>query len=226
MGQQRTRFAFMWLLLGGLLCGGGCQLAGIVAAAAEPPDILPRYDGLMGQKVGVMVWVDRAIATDYRNLQLDTAVNVQRQLEEKAKDKDVLELKETTFPERAEWIHLYQKNNPRVADTPILEVAPKLANKTGLTRLIYLEVYDFGTRSPTAAAELFRGVIAARLKVLAIKDGKAEVVFELNDVKVVFPPKAGPDGVPNLDDQKVYMGTLGLFRRQVANLFITHKEEE
>ena len=222
--RPSLRTFLMALLLGGLLATGGCLIARAAAVMAGPPDILPAYTGLKGEGVGVMVWVDRAIATDYQNLQRDAASVVQKQLEEKAKiSKD---LEKTTFPVKPERILWYQQNYPRVAELPITEVAPKLANRTGMTRLIYLEIIDFGTRSPTSGSDLFRGSITARLKVVGIKDGKAEVVYELPEIKALFPPRCPPDGVPNLSDGVVYNGTLAMFNREVVNLFITHEGEK
>lgn len=223
MIRHLKRIGTLALLLGAALCCGSCALVKAAAIAGGPPDILPAYTGLKGQPVGVMVWVDRAIAMDFQNLQRDAATVVHKQLEAKAQSEK--DLKGSTFPVKPERILWYQQNYPRTADMAITEVAPKLCNQTGLTRLVYLEIVDFGTRSPTAGSDLFRGSISARVRVLAVKDGKAEVAFELPEVKGLFPPRCPPDGVPNLNDGVVYTGTLAMFQREVANLFITHEAE-
>ena len=61
-------FSFCLLLL--LL--PGCAILGVAASAMPPPTIQPRYTGLAGQKVGVMVWTDPGIRIDWPTLQIGT----------------------------------------------------------------------------------------------------------------------------------------------------------
>jgi hypothetical protein len=67
-----------------------------------------------------------------------------------------------------------------------------------VTRLIYIEVEDFSTQS-RMATNLVRGEMTATLRVVEIKDGKAKVAFEENNVHAVFPKKSPEEGVVNME---------------------------
>src|SRR5437588_307573 len=80
---------------------------------------------------------------------------------------------------------------PSVEMKNVTEVAPRL----GVTRLIYVEVEDFGTRAP-ASIELFRGSMTATLKVVEVSGDNAKVGYEENGIKAVYPPHVPEDGTP------------------------------
>ena len=130
------------------LLNAGCDLLAATAGKILPGDtVQPKYLGLAGQSVGVMVWTDRGVQLDYPTLSLDLANSVQHKLLE-AKDED--ELKKSTFPLQPASIVRYQEDHPDLDVKDITEVAPRL----GVSRLIYVEVEDFGMRRP-AAVDLF-----------------------------------------------------------------------
>ena len=135
------------------------------------------------------------------------------------------ELKETKFPVPAVSILRYQAEYPQIQSRPITEVAPHLANRTGLTRLIYVEVSDFSTR-PAPGVALFRGSMTGSIKVLTIKDGKAVAAYEESDVRASFPKKSPEEGSPNLDDNRAHVGTVNEFTNEIVKRFITHEDEE
>jgi hypothetical protein len=201
-------------------CCVSCAFIGIASRAI--PQIEPaKYKGLVDQKVGVMVWVDRGVRIDFPTLRLDIANGVQRKLTE-AKDRKHKDLGDATFPIRADSLVRYQQDHPEMEAYPITDVAPKLG---GLTRLIFIEVEDFRTRSE-ASLDLFRGSITATVKVIEIyPDGTAKIAFEENNVKNVFPEKSHPEGTPNATDYKIYSGLLDAFTTQVALMFISHEVE-
>src|SRR5687767_6456422 len=88
------------LLAFGLLCATttGCQALGVVASAIPPPTVMPRYNGLANQSVGVMVWADRGVRADWEDLRLQVATGVQAKMLKLQKDKKLEQLKGTTFP--------------------------------------------------------------------------------------------------------------------------------
>jgi hypothetical protein len=207
-----------WLVCSVLLTlAGGCAIFGL-AARAIPQIEHAKYKGLQGQTVGVMVWADRAVRIDYPTLRVDIGNGVQSKLAAASKAKD---LEGTTYPVRPDSIVRYQKDHPESEALPVAEIAPRL----GVSRLIYVEVEEFQTRSE-ASMELFRGAITATVRVIEVyPDGTAKQAFEQNNVQAVYPPTAPPEGVPNANDYKIYLGTLEAFTTEVRNLFIAHEVE-
>lgn len=206
---------------------GGCNIIGagaVVANRIVPQKVEPQYKDLAGQSVAIMVWAERGIRIDWPNMQSDVATNLQNKLVAAQADK-ADELKGTKFPVPAASILRYQRDYPQIQSRPITEVAPHLANRTGLTRLIYIEVSDFSTR-PAPGVALFRGSMSGSIKVLTIKDGKAVAAYEESDVHASFPKKSPEEGSPNLDDYRVYVGTVGEFTNEVVKRFVTHEDEE
>jgi hypothetical protein len=193
--------------------------AGVAAARLLPPETIhAKYVGLVGQSVGVMVWTDRGIATDYPSLSLDLANAIQNKLLASGKSD---ELKGATFPVRPASIARYQQDHPGLDFKNVTEIAPKL----GVTRLIYVEVEDFGTRAP-ASVELYRGSMTTTVKVAEVKGQTASVPYEENDVKAVYPPKVTEDGTPNGDDYRFYLGTLDAMAQEITWKLVSHQAEE
>jgi hypothetical protein len=206
-----------------LLAAGvtGCALFGYAASVMPKPPIKASYEGLAGQSVGVMIWVDRGIRIDYPTLQLDVANAIQLKLQAAQKDKKD-ELKGTLFPVEPRSIARYQADHPEVDAMPIVDVAPNL----NVSRVIYVEVTSFQTR-PEATLELFRGEVMGTVKVIAVDEqGRSKVVFQENDIRVTFPPKSPPEGVPATNDVKIYTGTLEDFTTEVAQRFFEHPAPE
>jgi hypothetical protein len=193
----------------------GCQILGAVASTV-PMNEKPRYNGLANQSVAVMVFVDRGVLLDYPDLPLDVANTI----EDRLRVANTKETKGITFPVLARSIVRYQKDHPGLEAIDIRDVAPRF----GVSRLIYIEINDFGTRGDLSA-DLFRGTINATLQVVEITNGKAEVKYTEDDVKCAFPEKAPPEGLPNVSDTDVYRGVIDSFGTQVAIRFITHPVE-
>ena len=102
-----------------------------------------------------------------------------------------------------------------------LELAPKL----GVTRLIYIEVTDFGTRAP-ASIELFRGHMDATLKVVEVTGDSAAVVFADNNLSAAFPPKVPPDGTPDGNDVRFYAGTIDAMSTEVVHRLVSYESPD
>jgi hypothetical protein len=226
--MHRFRYPLLLALLSCLpAVSGGCNIVGAGAVLANkivPQKVEPQYKGLAGQSVAIMVWAERGIRIDYPTVQSDIATSLQNKLLA-AQSAKADELKETKFPVPAASILRYQAEYPQIQSRPITEVAPHLANRTGLTRLIYIEISDFSTR-PAPGVDLFRGSMSGSIKVLDIKDGKARAVYEESDVHAAFPKKAPQEGTPNANDTRIYIGTVNEYTTEVVKRFITHEDDD
>jgi hypothetical protein len=197
----------------------GCTLIGVAAhKLTPPPTIHPEYTGLKGQTIGVMVWADPGIRIDWPNLQLDLANAIQNKLKE-SKKKDV---EGATFPVLPASIVRYQRDHPQIEAQHVTEVAPKL----GVSRLIYLELEDFATRSDMSV-DLFRGQARGIVRLIEVDaNGNAKIPFENNKVAAQFPQKTPTEGLPGVGDARIYAGTVDAMATEVAHLFISYQVEE
>jgi hypothetical protein len=200
----------------GLLIGG-CGVAAVVGKAI-PKSEDAQYKGLANQKVAVMVWVDRGIRIDYPNLRLDTANTIQADLIAKT---DQAELKETQFPYEGRSVVRFQNEHPEMEGRPASEYAPRMK---GITRLISVEISEFGTRSETAV-QLLKGAMRGNVKVIEVENGKSKIVYERADVQVQYPPKS-PEGVIDRPEGEIYAGTVHAFSLRIAQLFYGHVVED
>jgi hypothetical protein len=212
---------FVAAVSGLLMClVSGC-IAGLIGNALPPPTIEAAYKGLAGHSVGVMVLADRAIKIDFPSIQLDLATSVQNKLKiAQTSDKKMKELKGTTFPVEPRSVMKYQLDHPEMEAEPITNVAPVL----GTSRVIFIEVEDFQTRSD-ASLDLFRGSCAVTLKVLEVNGSQARVVYEENTIRSTVPKKP-VEGVPDSSDYKTYRATIDDMSTQIVERFIPHPEEQ
>lgn len=200
----------------------GCNILGAVAGKVVPaPTIYPKYKGFQEQSIAVMVWADRAVAIDYPRLQLDLAGAVQNQLNPEDKRKRPREFKGSTWPVLPQSIVRYQRDHPEIDGHNIMDVAPKL----GVTRLIYIEIDGFQTRSDYSH-ELFRGRVSGTVKVIEVTDGKGKLAFEEANVVAVFPEKSSEEGELGLGEAKTYVGSVASFAKQVVHRFVAYQEED
>lgn len=210
------------LMLSGLMaCASGCAALGYAASVIPPRPMAASYAGLKGESVAIMVWVDRGTRIDNPTLRLDIANGVHQRLIAAQKDKKK-ELELTAFPVEPRSIVRYQTEHPEVEIKPILDVAPII----NVSRVIYVELTEFQTR-PDGSLDLYRGLMAASVKVVEVDEsGKSKLAYENDNVRVVFPKKSPPEGIPASNDIKIYQGTLDEFTKVVAELFYTHDVEE
>ena len=198
-------------------CSGCNYLA--AAAAMTPVYKDPVYTGLAHQSVGVMVWADRGVSIDWPDIQLDTAGSIQSKLQATQKNK-ADELSGTTWPVLPASIVRYQRDHPEIDAYPITDTAPKL----GVTRLIYIEIQEFRTRSETAV-ELYRGSMSANIKIMEIAHGVATVAYQEDGVRVVYPKKSPPEGQIEGQDVQFYANTLESFSDAICERLIRHQVE-
>jgi hypothetical protein len=218
-GRSRLWISFCILHSAFLLCSSGCNVFGVIAQAMPPDTIKPQYFGLAGQSVGVMVWTDRGVSVDFPDLSLDLANSIQHKLILAAGQKDEKELKGSTFPVTPASIARYQQNHTDLDISNIADIAPHL----GVSRLIYVEVDDFGTRAE-ASVDLFRGHIATTMKVIEVSpNGTGKIAYTEDDIKATYPPSVNDDGTPNGDDGKFYAGTVDAMSTQIVWRLVSHE---
>lgn len=204
------RPAILLLLSCVLVLGSGCNVAGYIAATA-PQKSKPTYTNLANQSITVMVWADPALRIDWPGLQLDLANSLQNKLASVKQE----ELKNTSYPVRPASVARYQLDHPEIESQPVTQVAPKL----GVTRLIYLEIEDFTTRS-VDSLELYRGSMTASLKIIEVDGKAARIGYEEDNIRAIFPPKAPAEGLPQGNDYKFYLGTVDAFSTEVMRRLI------
>jgi len=217
----RTARRFRPAALLGLLplLAAGCNIIGAAAAKAPRPDIAAVYNGLAHHSVGVVVWADRSLVTDWPTIQLDIANSIMTKLKvaQEAKSK---ELEGTTFPYPAASFVKYQKEHPGLEALPITEVAPRF----GVDRVIYIEVNDFSTRADGAVA-LYLGKIDVAMKILEVDKGKSKSVYDEASIKSQFPDKATKEGVLNSSDRAMYGGTINAVTTDIVTRLIQHPDD-
>jgi hypothetical protein len=212
----RAFLAGVWTSL--LLLGtSGCVLAGVAAQALPPPQIDAAYKGMQNQSIAVMVWTDIGLRADFPMIQVDVA----RSLQKKLQTSGAREFEGATWPVDPRSIVRYQRDNPQLENYSVVEIAPKFK----VSRLIYLEVTSFQTRS-ASTLELYRGGMTGTLRVIEIENDKAKIAYEEPDITVIFPRGAPEEGIPNASDERIYIGTLDAFTTAVGKRFVKHESEE
>jgi hypothetical protein len=201
------------------LAPGGCTIIGVIAAKTIPQTEDAKYVGLMGQPVGVMVWADRAVRIDFDRIQLDIANNIQAAL----KSATAAELKDATFPVQPASIVRYQRDHPYIETMPVTEFAAEL----GVTRLIYVELERFSTRSDFAYT-MYRGTAVATLKIVEIDPAtrQAVVAFEENGVTAGFPRKGPVEGEVVGTDAAFYGGTIQVLTEEIVKRLVKHEVDQ
>lgn len=219
LGYTPRAVVFLFLATSLILtCCSGCNIVGMAAQALPAPIIQPKYNGLAGQEVAVMVWGDRGTRTDYPGMQLYLTGAIQNALKQNAKEKV---LDKARYPYSPESIARFQTDHPELETEPIVNIAPRMGV---VSRLIYIEIEDFTTQS-RMATNLVRGEMTATMRVIEIANGKAKVAYEENNVHAVFPPKSPQEGVINMEAMVAYRGLLGEFTREVLHRLVPYRGE-
>lgn len=213
--EPKRRWLTLCFCLLACVLPGGCAIFG-VAANALPRHYSAKYQDLRQQQIGVLAWADRGIQLDWEDLPLDLATKVQERLETSKAE----ELKEATFPWKPASVLRFMRERPELEMAPITQVAPRMS---GISRLIYIEVESFSTRSH-AALELYRGSAMCTLRVVEIRDGQGAIGYEENNIQVEFPKDVPQDGLPAVGDARIYQGTLDALAEQIVWRLISHTE--
>jgi hypothetical protein len=204
-----------------LLVPQGCAAVGAVASAVPQPMVSPAYGGLKNQRVGIMVWTDRATAEDHPAIQADVAKSIYGKLQEAA-DAGIGDVRNVQWVGIDETLQ-FQEDHPEMEADPAEEVALRLP--VSVTRLIYVEVTAFSLHSDEAV-DLSRGSATANLKVIEIAGGKATVAYQEENISIIYPSDSPPEGLPGLDEDHVYQESIDALGKAVATLFISHPPDE
>ena len=225
---MKLRQAMVWrvgLAVGLAALGGavvvGCNVLGVAARLAPPPIINAAYKGLAGQRVGVMVWTDRAMAIDWPTLQLDLARGISSRLDAEArKEKPPKELVGTHFV-MPESVIRFQRDHPETETQSITDVAPRM----DVTRLIYIEIEQFSTQ-PGDSNDLLRGSITANLKVIESSESHGKIAFQKDNIHLLYPEHGNPEGMTGLNPLTVYEKTIEALSVEVMHQFVPYMAED
>src|SRR6188472_2239335 len=128
MKNLTTFLGFFLLVFIAAMCSS-CGLASVAGRAFEP-NVKAMYSGLVGQTVGILVWVDRGIMIDWGTIQLDLANSVQNDLVSSKAE----ETKGMSWPYPPASYVKYMRDHPGLESAPITDIAPKF----GVSRVIYI----------------------------------------------------------------------------------------
>src|SRR5205823_9898668 len=123
------------------------------------------------------------VRIDFPTIQVDLAGLIQKKLEAKQAETKGKTLPGTTFPIPPASVVKFQQDHPELEGAPITNVAPRL----NVSRLIYVEIEQFATRSDLAV-DLYRGTAEASVRVIEIAEKHATVGYTENGIKTAFPP--------------------------------------
>jgi hypothetical protein len=169
----------------------------------------------------VVVWADdQGLKIDHPRIQFDVSQMVISKLKQQQKTDKPDELKLTSFPVSAGSVARFQEEHTELAGDPIDKIAPML----GTSRVIYIEIKDFQTRSEVSN-DLYRGVMSGSISVVEVTNGVGRVVSVDDKVKIKFPRTSPEEGLPNIGDFPIYNGTLDGFATEVAKLFTPHADD-
>jgi hypothetical protein len=204
-----------------LLPVAGCAVAGVAASIVPQPPVAAAYGGLKNQRVAIMVWTDGATEADHPSIEADVAKAIGGKLQEAA-DAGAGDVKHIQWV-GADRILQFQEDHPEMESDAAEEVALKLP--VPVTRLIYVEIASFSLHSDQAV-DLTRGTATANIKVVEVAGNKATVPYEEDNISVVYPPDAPPEGLPGLDDDYVYQQSIDALSSAVAKRFVSHDANE
>jgi hypothetical protein len=213
-----------------LLSLAGCDQIGAgigIVAQAIPKTVDAAYKGLAGQQVIVMVWADRGVQLDNPLLQEEVAAAVQDKLIKIQADENPDALKGTTFPVDTATVVQYQADHPELEYQSATDVAARF----NASRLLYIEVTDYSTRSD-ASLELYRGIMTAHVSVVEMREAgpdhhvTTKVGYDGGTINVAYPPKdMNKDGVPGGTDSVIGQKTVEEFADDMVKRFYKHDED-
>lgn len=195
----------------------GCAIFGFLASRAPLPDTDAAYKGMTGETVAILVDADEAQRLDFPNIEADIANAVQSHLI-LSKSKP---LASTRFVDPYSVVQ-FQRNHPELKGMPVTDVAPRL----GATRVLYVELREFSTRSDVAV-DLFRGSALGNVRVVEVtpnQPGSAKVTFKEDDIRAKF-PAGQSEGQPLSDavnPDTMYLGTVQTLALEIAERFYQH----
>jgi len=135
-------------------------------------------------------------------------------------DDNPAELKLTRFPVSPATVVRFQEEHPSL----VAESCENLAPMLGTTRLIYVEIRSFQTRSELSN-DLFRGSLSGSVSVVEVTNGKGRIAFTDDNIRIDFPRMVPEEGLPNVGDFPIYTGTLDGFATEICKRLLPHAND-
>jgi hypothetical protein len=202
------------LLAAGPLVGGcaGFHLFGAMAQAFEDQkqiEVLPKYDGLEGKTVAVVVDADLAMLYEYPNLVTTVTGGVSARIARDAPDVIVLA---PDLVIRWQWA-THQWNA-----LPYGEMAEQL----NVDRIVYIDIQEYRL-NPPGNRWIWDGVCMANVGVIERDNFDPDMFVDTFLVSSAFPDLEGVDR-SNASEAQIEQGVLSDFIKRCAWLFHTHLE--
>lgn len=195
----------------------GCfvgQLAGAIGQNIErykKIEVLPEYYGLENKTVAVVVQCDPSILYEHSSVYGTIAMNVSRRIQENVPGAKVLDYRTVM-----QW--QYQ--------TPTWSMLPygELADKLGVERVVFIEVYEFRL-NPPGNRYLWDGACAATVGIIEQDGWDTDSFAKTWEITSKFPDIPGV-GRESATSSSIQMGVLAKFVDQTAWLFYRHIEDK
>ncbi|MGE3181300.1 MAG: hypothetical protein AB7N71_06695 [Phycisphaerae bacterium] len=186
----------------------GCQFMKLIAIFGKPPTKLVKaeWPHLAGKKVSIVVWAEMDTLFEYPYIQLEISRHIEDALQPNVSDITIVSPRDVVK---------MQQNDPdwdRKAPT-------FLGEQFDADNVLFIELTQYTTREPDSP-HLFRGHIAANLKVYDVGFPNAAPLYRDN-VEAMYPPESA--GQYGTDDIAIRKMTLEVFATEVANKFYDRK---
>jgi len=215
LSRSAVRFVTLALLAFVLLTAPGCNWLCYITRVVAGDDttkrvkVLAAYEGLVNQRVAVLVAADEFTYFEYPKATLRTRQVVTARLTE-----DIEGFK----PVDPEQLERFQNENPHWSTWTYEELLKRL----DVDRIVYIDLSEYTTHKG-GDANTWRGALTANVGVASTDSPNPNALVFRDSIKVIYPqdvPVAMPDG----DDETIELGMLNLFSTAVAWKFTDHEE--
>ena len=213
--MERVRVAIALIAAAMLLIG--CELGKLVggmAAANEDQmlvEVLPKYDGLQGHTVAVVVDVDMSTLYEYPYVAAKIATEVSARINE-----SVADCRGKVQPPQA--VINWQYRTPQWNALPLGELAQQL----NVDRVVHIDVLEYHL-NPPGNRWLWEGVCVARVGIIERDGIDPDVFSQTFDINTKFPTITGV-GRESASEAAIQTGLLYSFVQKTGWLFYKHEE--
>jgi len=213
--KERVRVAIALIVAAMLL--DGCELGKLVggmAAANEDQmlvEVLPKYDGLQGHTVAVVVDVDMSTLYEHPYVAAKIATEVSARINESVPD-----CKGKVQPPQA--VINWQYRTPQWNALPLGELAQQL----NVDRVVHIDVLEYHL-NPPGNRWLWEGVCVARVGIIERDGIDPDAFSQTFDINTKFPTITGV-GRESASEAAIQTGLLYSFVQKTGWLFYKHEE--
>lgn len=193
---------------------GGCVVTSFLGGAAQnfeyqkKIEVLPRYDGLEGRSVAVIVEANYEIAFDYPNLVRDVTGGLSVRIAKNVPDVTVL---------APDLVLRWQWSTPQWNALSFGQMAEALS----VDRVVYVEIYEYRLHPP-GNRYLWEGVAAGTFGVIERDGFDPDAYADSFEVNGEFPKITVP--LESASTDQIQTGVLAEFIKRGAWLFYRHEE--